>query len=318
MAEFVDAAPPGEDEEDDFEEVSDEEKVAIATHFLLSSPPGQIHDVLADVRNMVPAHLLGDGMLQRVFRKYNRSTYQAVRASDGGVVIICDAGKIDDTHFIDVSGTKVYGVDHVAQTADADDCRPIDDNEMDASLETQRVSCAKALQGYVSTQFGVGVDARQNVTSGVCCAAVYARDGALTAVISADKINLRNYWAGKWRSTYTVANLLDGAGGATIAGEVQQVVHYFEEGNLQLHNEKKLDPPAALKTSGGKDVGDVVAEAVCAFEGQMQNALENMYTNMGDETFKEMRRILPVTGSKYDWSGNAMRMALNRGTGKKN
>ena len=63
-----DPPPPGDDEEDDFEEVSDEEKVAIATHFLLSSPPGQIHDVLADVRNMVPAHLLGGDMLQRVFR----------------------------------------------------------------------------------------------------------------------------------------------------------------------------------------------------------------------------------------------------------
>ena len=109
---------------------------------------------------------------------------------------------------------------------------------------------------------------------------------------------------------------LGGAGGATLAGEVKQVVHYFEEGNLQLHNEKKLDPPEALATSGGKDVGDVVAEAVSAFESKMQGALENMYTNMGDETFKEMRRILPVTGSKYDWSGNAMRMALNRGKAK--
>ena len=317
MAEFVDAAPPGEDEEEeDFEEVSDEEKVAIATHFLLSSPPGQIHDVLADVRNMVPAHLLGDDMLQRVFRKYNRSTYQAVRAGDGGLVIICDAGKIDDTHFIDVSGTKVYGVDHVGQTADADDCRPVDDNEMDASLETQRVSVAKALQGYVARQFGGGVDARQQAIGGECCAAVYAREGTLTAIISADKINLRNYWAGKWCSTYTIANLLGGAGGATLAGEVKQVVHYFEEGNLQLHNEKKLDPAQALNNSGGQDVGDVVAEAVCAFEAKMQGALENMYTNMGDETFKEMRRILPVTGSKYDWSGNAMRMALNRGTKK--
>jgi hypothetical protein len=34
-------------EDSDFEEVPDEEKLAIATHFLLSSPPGQIADVLA-------------------------------------------------------------------------------------------------------------------------------------------------------------------------------------------------------------------------------------------------------------------------------
>ena len=67
---------------------------------------------------------------------------------------------------------------------------------------------------------------------------------------------------------------------------------------------------------GARDVGQAVADAVCDFEATMQNALEDMYTNMGDETFKEMRRILPVTGSKYDWSGNAMRMAGNRGVCK--
>ena len=40
MAEFVD------DEEEEFEEVSDEEKLRIATHFILSSPPGQVGEVI--------------------------------------------------------------------------------------------------------------------------------------------------------------------------------------------------------------------------------------------------------------------------------
>ena len=40
MSALVDA------DEGEFEEVSDEEKLKIAQHFLLSSPPGQFSDVL--------------------------------------------------------------------------------------------------------------------------------------------------------------------------------------------------------------------------------------------------------------------------------
>ena len=33
-----------------------------------------------------------------------------------------------------------------------------------------------------------------------------------------------------------------------------------------------------------------------------------MYTNMGEETFKAMRRIMPITLTKMDWNLNAVRM----------
>ena len=36
-----------EEYDEEFEEVSDEEKLRIATHFILSSPPGQITEVIS-------------------------------------------------------------------------------------------------------------------------------------------------------------------------------------------------------------------------------------------------------------------------------
>ena len=40
----------------------------------------------------------------------------------------------------------------------------------------------------------------------------------------------------------------------------------------------------------------------------MQQGLEAMYTNMSDETFKAMRRTMPISLMKMDWNLNAVRM----------
>ncbi len=43
-------------------------------------------------------------------------------------------------------------------------------------------------------------------------------------------------------------------------------------------------------------------------ESTLQNGLEDMYSNMNTETFKSMRRVMPITRTKMDWNVNAVRM----------
>jgi hypothetical protein len=43
-------------------------------------------------------------------------------------------------------------------------------------------------------------------------------------------------------------------------------------------------------------------------EGDLQTALEEMYANMNEETFRAMRRIMPVKRTKMEWNVNAVRM----------
>ena len=50
--------------EEEVEEATPEEKLHIAQHYLLCSPPGQISDVLADVRKLMPDGLLSDAELE--------------------------------------------------------------------------------------------------------------------------------------------------------------------------------------------------------------------------------------------------------------
>jgi capping protein alpha len=57
----------------------------------------------------------------------------------------------------------------------------------------------------------------------------------------------------------------------------------------------------------------VVIQAIQAEEHMIQSHLEDMYINMSEETFKEMRRVMPVTQTKMDWSIHAHRTAKDLG-----
>lgn len=43
-------------------------------------------------------------------------------------------------------------------------------------------------------------------------------------------------------------------------------------------------------------------------ESILQSGLEDMYTNMSTETFRSMRRLMPITRTKMEWNVNSVRM----------
>jgi hypothetical protein len=45
-----------------------------------------------------------------------------------------------------------------------------------------------------------------------------------------------------------------------------------------------------------------------AEENALQTGLEDMYTNMSQETFRSIRRVMTVTRNKMEWNVNAVRM----------
>lgn len=65
-----------------YEDAPDDEKLRIAQHFLLSSPPGQEHEVLRDVAKLVPARVLTDAALRGALHAYNVKHALAVDVPD--------------------------------------------------------------------------------------------------------------------------------------------------------------------------------------------------------------------------------------------
>lgn len=80
---------------------------------------------------------------------------------------------------------------------------------------------------------------------------------------------------------------------AKVKGNIQLHVHYFENGNLQLQSSKDVEVEITVQRVGG--LGDALLRVMKEAEDDLQTNLEDMYINMSEETFKEMRRVMPGT-----------------------
>ncbi|KAJ1452275.1 F-actin-capping protein subunit alpha [Pelagophyceae sp. CCMP2097] len=279
------------DEELEDEVVSDAEKLQIVQHFLLNAPPGEFDEVLLDSASLVPEGLVSQPMLAGISRAYNVAGLR-VCETEGKAVILCKAGEVDSTHYLEPDSKVVYSVDHVSGTATKSDVEA-----PATAFEAERAAIAEAVDAYVKARFG----------SSKQCAAVYApANGALQVVISAEQVNLRNFWSGNWRSTWTVA--VDGAS-CTVDGAVAVRAHYFEDGNVQLQTQK-ASPPLTFAYADASELAAEVVATIERAETALQAGLEDMYSNMTNETFKAMRRVMPVTRTKMKW--NLHELALNR------
>lgn len=129
--------------------------------------------------------------------------------------------------------------------------------------------------------------------------AVYASgDGSqLVVEISCHNLNFKSFWGGEWISTWTI----DMTNGGQISGHIKVHNHYYEQGNIQFNMNKDF-PATALKTLTGKSVVDYIKNT----ESKYQDGLEDMYTEVSEKLLKGMRRIMPITRQKFDWSRPAL------------
>lgn len=281
-------------EEYDIEAATPEEKLRIAQHFLLSSPPGQINDVLGDVRKLLPDGFLTPQQINDIFRAYNIDTLRIVEVGDHKISI-SKAAEVDGSHYIDPVAGKVVGYNHTTQVLSGEE-RPLA-GEMDANMEEPRAAIQKAISEYVNNQFGA--------KSVAGC--VFAKEGKLTITVAAEKLSLRNFWSGSWRSTFEVA--FTGGTQASLTGTAKIHIHYFEDGNVQMQNQKPCS--VTVDFTDAASLATAVVKNIQEHENLIQGSLEEMYANMSNETFKDMRRVMPVTRNKFDWNVNAHKMVRN-------
>lgn len=276
--------------DDEADQISDAEKLQIAQHYLLASPPGQFQEVLNETGKLVPSSVLTEGVVAGTARAFNNKTLRVVQTPAGHKAVISAASEVDATHYKD-NNNAVFGINHVTLATTEDSSI---ESEGDGQLELYRSAVQQAVTTYIGSKFLTEQSA----------GTVSVKEGKLHVSICSEKPNLRNYWSGKWTSSWHVTV---SGGSSSIVGEVKIHAHYFEDGNVQMVSNKAI-PAATINGNSEAELAAAVVKHIKNSESTLQAALEDMYANMSEETFKSMRRTIPITRTKMDWNLNSVRM----------
>jgi len=274
------------DEESEYEEASAESKLAIATYFMSSAPPGEVKEVLADCQKLVgDSSVLTSAAVNTILSNYNTTNMVPGKDSEGNAVLPAAVGKRDENNFVDPATGRVVTFNHNLNTFTASG----ETVSMPENVKKYRDAVDAEMGKYIATHFN----------SGKCATATFGSDdGTLTICVSSQNTKLSAYWTGGWKSYYTLD--VSSTGSKKLAGNIKVVVHYFEDGNVQLHTD--MEQSQDVSVGDAEATGKAVAKAISNMESSFQSNLEEMYVNMHRSTFKSMRRFLPLNGQPMNWN----------------
>lgn len=272
--------------DEEYEEASAETKLAVSTFFMSSAPPGEIKEVLADCQKLVSdSSVLTTAAVNTILSNYNTTNMVPAKDSEGNKVIPHPAGKRSENDFVDPATGRVVTFNHSQNTFTASgESVSLPDN-------------VKKYRDAVDAEMGKYI--ANNFKSGKCATATFGNDnGTLTICVSAQNTKLSAFWTGGWKSYYTLD--VSSTGSKKLTGNIKVVVHYFEDGNVQLHTD--MDQSVDVSVGDAAATGAAVAKAISNLESSFQSNLEEMYVNMHRSTFKSMRRFLPLNGQPMNWN----------------
>ncbi|KAK9509200.1 hypothetical protein O3M35_006565 [Rhynocoris fuscipes] len=267
------------------EPISDQEKVRIVSNFILHSPPGEFNEVFNDARILLNNDtLLKEGALG-VFGQYSKDQLTPVKIKNSEYqVLITEHNDLGSNRFYDGRTKQSFKYDPLRrETSNYDAWEP------EPGTEKWRAPLEAELDQYIENHYTKGIGS------------VFSkRDESkivLVACIEAHLFQPKNCWNGCWRSQWFVTIDSDSA---EIKGILKIQVHYYEDGNVQLVSSKEINSNISISDEEqlAKDLVKFFEES----ESDYQNAISDNYLTMSDTTFKALRRQLPVTRSKIDWS----------------
>ncbi|MCP8719078.1 MAG: F-actin-capping protein subunit alpha [Asgard group archaeon] len=115
-------------------------------------------------------------------------------------------------------------------------------------------------------------------------------DEELRIIIIGQRANHDNFYTGQWKSNYLISKNLN------ISGEIKLDIHYFEDGNVRLKFIEEISDIKIDNSSSSKIVNFINDQ-----ENKVVIKIVDQFNNLNQQSFKNLRRLLPVTRSKINW-----------------
>ncbi|CAM1501920.1 Fc.00g039040.m01.CDS01 [Cosmosporella sp. VM-42] len=244
--------------------------------FVEGAPPGELADVVADIKALTISSpdIIAD--LEPAFEKYNEEQFVTVKLPGSSQpVIISPYNSLGDGRYFDVESSSSFSFDHTTQKASA---------VQSYALEGPQADLVK------STLKGIGTYVQEHFANAAYGVYPTESDSKVAAVIVGNKYSPNNFWNGRWRSFY----IFDPSSG-TVEGSIKVDVHYYEDGNVRLLTNKSV---SASVPSG---TGSAIVKEISTSEKKYQEELNKGFVSLSEGAFKGLRRQLPVTRQKIEW-----------------
>ncbi|KRY66500.1 F-actin-capping protein subunit alpha [Trichinella pseudospiralis] len=270
--------------------VNDSRRIEMANELVSNAPPGEIQEVYDDLRQFLENDETFTVLSASMFAEHNKRNFVPVLVE--GIekpVIITPFNVLNNGRIYDPRSKQSFELDHIKLEAfDRASCPNADVEE----LESRRLSLQESVDAYISKYFMHGNGSVFSYAEPEC------DEKKLLICIVNQQNQPNNFLNGHWQSQFAVQFPKEDE--LQIDGWIQLKVHYYEDGNVQLFSKKDVNRtiPFTNEATFANDVVKVVQEE----EENFQRNVDQSRRLMSEFNFKGLRRQLPVTRSKIDWS----------------
>lgn len=292
-----------------------EEKLRIAKHFLLSSPPGQFHLIAHDLHTIMmlqsnsmhaSSSLVSSNSKQQKGSIPNATSSVSMRgdASVGNMSRTSRATTVRSSTGAGAVVEPLWSSEWLSEVQSAwerklGNCgNDGNNNDNDDKEESPLYQC---LQGHIKKHYSSkGVNAHVSLVPN-------ENTSQVDILLYAERIQLSSSHVASWMGKFTYT---PSKSNTQLSGQIQLRGHTFESGTVQSHYTSRpfCETIPSLSSSGTTSLEESIPSLIAKWEQEVLDNVNQLYGELSSSILKQVRRILPVTRTKMDWNVQAVRL----------